>query len=84
MIRTVQAEQAHAVPSTAYQRSGLFDPAVTRREHPVMPEYEVDEMGLPVGAPGATAQNGFREVKYLRCSLCGEVMPEDKTDDHDC
>lgn len=84
MIRTIQAEQAHAVPNRAYAQRGLFDPSVTRREHPVAPEREVDEMGMPVMAPGATAQNGFQEVRYLRCNLCGEVMPEAETADHFC
>lgn len=84
MIRTIYAEQAHAVPSRAYSQRGLFDPAVSRMERPVTRETEVDEMGVPVLGPGATAQNGFREVKYLRCSLCDEVMPEAETADHFC
>lgn len=84
MIRTVQAEQAHAVPSRAYAARGLFDPAVIHRDRPEVPEVEVDEMGMPMAAPGATAQNGFQEVRYLRCNTCGEVMPEADTPHHSC
>lgn len=83
MIRTVQAEQAHAVPQQAYHRAGLFDPALTHSERPVTSEVEVDEMGQHFG-PGATAQNNFTEVRYLKCSLCGETMPEADTPHHAC
>lgn len=84
MIHTHQAEQAHAVPSRAYAARGLFDPAITHRDRPVQPDELVDEMGLPLAPPGATAQNGFQEVRYLQCNLCGEVMPEADTPHHAC
>ena len=84
MIRTVRAEQAHAVPAHSYAQRSIFDPGIYRSERPVLREDRVDEMGLPEAASGATAQNNFREVRYLRCSLCNEVMPEADTAYHTC
>jgi len=84
VIRTYQAEQAHAVPAQSYMRAGLFDPALTHRERPVSLEEPVDEMGMPLPAPGATAQNSYRPERYLQCNLCGEIMPEADTATHTC
>ena len=34
--------------------------------------------------PGATAQNGMKEVLFYECRACGEVLRETELDNHEC
>jgi hypothetical protein len=45
------------------------------------PQSDSGEPDLP---PGATAQNGFKEVRFFRCRECELVLRENELDDHEC
>lgn len=82
-VRRIPAEQAHAVPDRAYFPQGPFDRELLIPERVVVNEGGPDDGGtdLPVGS---TAQNGFREVKWFRCTNCGALVRETHLESHEC
>lgn len=42
-------------------------------------EYDPDKF-----PPGATAQNGMKEVVMYECNLCGAILKETQLDGHTC
>ena len=70
-----QAVQAHAVPKQVLEARGPFkryEPLIVRDE--VRPEFP----------PGATAQNGMREVVLYQCNYCKAVVKDFDTATHVC
>lgn len=82
-IRRIPAEQAHAVPQRAYMPQGPFDRELTITERVVVNERGPDDGGgfTPMGA---TAQNDFKEVKWYRCTYCGDLIRETHIEGHEC
>lgn len=74
------AYQGHAVPQTAMSPRGPFPPEVTAAPVVMYDEDPSDEI-LP---PGATAQNDYRGPRYLRCTLCEDIVSEDDAPFHKC
>lgn len=82
-VRRVAAEQAHAVPSRAYDASAIFDSSILSSARPVQERGDLDDGG-GYTPPGSTAQNGFKEVKWYRCHDCDEIIRETHVDSHEC
>ena len=74
------AYQGHAVPQTAMSPRGPFPAEVLAGPVVTYDEDPSDET-LP---QGATAQNDYRGIRYLRCTGCGEIVREDDADSHQC
>lgn len=70
-----QAEQGHLVPQQVMEARGPFG----RYEPKVVSLDAVDEF-----PPGATAQNGMREIQMYQCRLCDGIVREDDLNTHDC
>jgi hypothetical protein len=79
-----QAKQAHPVPSTLTFPQGPFssellaEPEIVYDYHPAYGEDGADH------ELGSTAQNNFKPVKYLRCSVCMARVIETETSTHVC
>lgn len=79
-----QAIQIHPVPSKLTAPHGPFS-----RELLAEPEiiYDYDSAYSEDGSdflPGATVQNYFKPLKYLRCSVCLIRVLETETANHVC
>ena len=77
-MRVIQrdAVQAHAVPSRVMEARGpfpLYQPKIVDITH--------DPDAFP---PGATAQNGMREVVRYECQTCFTILTENQLDSHVC
>lgn len=71
-----QAVQAHAVPSHVLEARGPF-----QRQEPKVEELSYDPDFFP---PGATAQNGMREVVMYECRNCQAAVRDDDLESHIC
>lgn len=71
------AVQGHAIPTTAHRPQGPF-PAEILAPNTVVVEEE-DQAD-----PRSNAQNLYHSPSMVRCTLCGEIMTEDVTDNHIC
>ncbi len=82
-IRRIPAEQAHAVPQRAYMPAGPFDRELMINQRVVVNEGGPDDGGgsQPVGS---TAQNGFKEVRWYRCTFCEALVRETHLESHVC
>ena len=82
-VRRIPAEQAHETPMRAYSPQGPFDRELTIPERVQVPGEGPDEGGnyTPMGA---TAQNGFREIRWFRCTYCGILVRESHLGSHEC
>ena len=70
-----QAVQAHAVPKMVLEARGPFQ------------KYEAHVVPMDIAPefpPGATAQNGMREVILYKCNACGEIVKDFDTASHVC
>ena len=76
LVERAPVHQGHYVPQHGYYPNFGFDVA-TRPE--IVAEYQADEH-----PPGATAQNGMREVIYYRCNGCELVVREEDIPTHHC
>lgn len=70
-----QAVQAHAIPKMVMEARGPFG----KYEPEIV--YDNPPAEFP---PGATAQNGMREVVLYRCNLCQAVVKDFDTATHVC
>jgi hypothetical protein len=84
VIKTVATFQGHAVPKTVSRPKGPFPPELFR-EPEVIYDYEqaYPEDGSDF-EPGATVQNNYQPLKWLRCYDCHAKVREDETEQHDC
>jgi len=73
----IDAVQAHAVPSRVLEPRGPFPPY---QSAPVL-DLPHDPDKFP---PGATAQNGMREVVMYECQTCLAILKETQLDGHVC
>jgi hypothetical protein len=84
VIRTVQTFQGHPVPDRITPPMGPFPPELFRQA-PINYEYEQayaeDGDNFPLGA---TAQNDFTPLQWLRCYDCHARVREDETEQHEC
>jgi hypothetical protein len=84
-----QAIQVHPVPDRVTSPKGPFPPELTLG-HPLSePEivYDYDEAYAEDGSeflPGATIQNAYKPLRYLRCSECSARVVETETEFHIC
>jgi hypothetical protein len=78
------AIQVHPFPKTMVEPKGPF-PREIFDEPDVVVSYEShdDESGsdFPLGA---TVQNNYKPLRYLRCSVCLARVLETETEDHVC
>ena len=72
----IEAEQGHAVPKSVMEARGPF-----AHYEPQPAEEDYQPMGFP---PGATAQNGMKEVIFYECNECGATIREGELDYHEC
>lgn len=83
-VTVIPTYQGHYVPPRPHAPRGPFPPDLFVKpgvETDYVPQSDSGEADLP---PGATAQNGFREVKYYRCRMCESVVRDVDLDDHVC
>ncbi len=83
-IVNVPVYQGHYVPPRPHAPRGPFPPELYAKggvETEYVPQSDSGEGDLP---QGATAQNGYREVKYFRCRLCEDVVRDVDLDSHKC
>jgi len=84
-----QAIQVHPVPDKVTAPQGPFPPELTLG-HPLSePDiiYEYEEAYAEDGSeflPGATVQNNYKPLRYLRCSVCSARVIETETELHIC
>jgi hypothetical protein len=78
------AIQVHPVPATMVSPKGPF-PRELFDEPDIVVDYESadneDGSDFPLGA---TSQNDFKPIRYLRCSVCLVRVLETETQDHVC
>ena len=83
-VTNKQAIQVHPVPKSAINPKGPF-PVELFDEPDIVFDYEPqaneDGSNFPLGA---TAQNNFNPLRYLRCSVCLVRVLETETQDHVC
>lgn len=79
-----QALQAHPVPDRIMEPRGPF-PQELLAEPEIVYHYEqaMADDGSAF-APGATVQNNFNPVRYLRCSICLARVMSTETESHIC
>jgi len=82
-IRRIPAEQAHAVPKRAYMPQSPWERDLTIPTPVSVPEGGPDDGGN-YNHVGATAQTGMKEVKWYRCTYCGELVRDTHLDSHKC
>jgi hypothetical protein len=84
-----QAIQVHPVPDRVTSPQGPFPPELTLGNPLSEPDiiYEYEEAYAEDGSeflPGATAQNNYKPLRYLRCSVCSARVIETETEAHIC
>lgn len=97
MVEKIDAVQIHPVPKHGVRPQGPFPPEMQGyapeygeqahilaepkliREYPAAENDDGSDYAL-----GATAQNNFKPLRYLVCSVCYERVREDLTPDHVC
>lgn len=84
-----QAIQVHPVPDRVMSPQGPFPPEMTSGHSLSEPEivYDYQEAYAEDGSeflPGATVQNDYKPLRYLRCSVCSVRVPETETEFHVC
>jgi hypothetical protein len=84
-----QAIQVHPFPDRVTEPKGPFPPELTLGHSLSEPEivYDYDEAYAEDGSgflPGATVQNNYKPLRYLRCSVCSERVLETETELHIC
>jgi len=78
------AVQVHPVPKTMMDPKGPF-PRELFDEPDIVVDYEPQDNEDGSNFPlGATAQNDFKPIRYLRCSVCLVRVLETETQDHVC
>jgi hypothetical protein len=78
------AVQVHPVPKTMVSPKGPF-PRELFDEPDIVVDYESSDNEDGSDFPlGATSQNDFKPVRYLRCSVCLVRVLETETQDHVC
>lgn len=82
-VTRVQVRQGHPVPQTAYRAKGPFpqDIYAVVISHDTVPQSDNGGPELPIGS---TAQNGWKEVPLMICSLCNAQVPANATESHSC
>lgn len=75
-VNRIPTYQSHYVPEHAYYPSFRFE----SDSQVIIENLEEDEEHLP----GATAQNGMREVQYYQCSSCEMIVRENDIPTHHC
>lgn len=78
-----QAIQVHPVPDRLTAENGPFPRELFDEPEIVYPDPAYSEDGSDF-LPGATVQNNFKPVKYLRCIACSARVAENMTDQHIC
>lgn len=81
-IQRIKAKQGHPVPKTAHSPKGPFPSELFGQ-----PESEESNTPYPDGEElptGDTAQNDFRPVKWFKCKLCKDLIPEPQLGTHNC
>ena len=78
------AVQVHPVPKTMMDPKGPF-PRELFDEPDIVVDYEPQDNEDGSNFPlVATAQNDFKPIRYLRCSVCLVRVLETETQDHVC
>lgn len=75
--------QVHPVPDRVSAEVGPFPQQLFDEPEIIYPDPAYSEDGSNF-MPGATVQNNFKPIKYLRCVLCAERVPESETEHHRC
>lgn len=78
-----QTIQVHPVPDKVTPEYGPFPKELFDEPEIVYADPAYSEDGSDF-APGATVQNNFKPIRYLRCRECAERVPEDETQYHVC
>lgn len=78
-----QAIQVHPVPDRVTAEYGPFPRELFGEPEIIYPDPAYNQDGTDF-APGATVQNNFKPIKYLRCAVCSERVPEEETSFHIC
>jgi hypothetical protein len=78
------AIQVHPIPKTMVEPKGpfpreLFDEPTIVVDYPTQDSEDGSHFPL-----GATVQNNFKPLRYLRCSVCLVRVLETETEDHVC
>jgi hypothetical protein len=79
-----KAVQAHPVPDRVTAPYGPFSAELLAEPEII---YDYDQAYGEDGsdfAQGATVQNNFKPLKYLRCSVCLVRVLETETESHKC
>jgi len=78
------AVQVHPVPKTMMDPKGPF-PRELFDEPDIVVDYEPQDNEDGSNFPlGATVQNDFKPIRYLRCSVCLVRVLETETQNHVC
>lgn len=78
-----QTIQVHQVPDKLTPEYGPFPRELFNEPEIVYPDPAYSEDGSDF-APGATVQNNYKPIKYLRCVVCSERVAETETAYHIC
>ena len=83
-VTSKAAVQVHPVPQTVTDPKGPF-PRELFDEPDIVVDYEPQDNEDGSNFPlGATSQNNFKPVRYLRCSVCLVRVLETETENHVC
>jgi hypothetical protein len=78
------AIQVHPFPKTMVEPKGPFPRELFDEPDIVVDYSSPDDEGGSAFPLGATVQNGYKPLRYLRCSVCLARVLETETEDHIC
>ena len=78
-----QTIQVHPVPDRVTPEYGPFPRELFDEPEIIYPDGAYEEDGSDF-ALGATVQNNYKPIKYLRCVVCSERVAESETSNHIC
>jgi hypothetical protein len=79
-----ETKQGHPVPKSAMAPRGPFPPELFR-DPEIITDYVPQSDGGGEEIPeGGTAQNNFRELRWFKCRVCGDIVSEHEVDSHIC
>ena len=83
-IERIITKQGHPVPRTAHRPNGPFPPELLEQPR-VIYDYprQGDDGGLQDELEG-TAQNNFKPLRWFKCNVCEDTIPETQLETHIC
>lgn len=83
-IERIITKQGHPVPSKAHRPNGPFPPELLQQPRVIYDYVRQGDDGHVQDSIEGTAQDNFAPVRWFRCDLCGDRVPESQLETHIC